>query len=153
MVTIDCSSLATLSAGRHFVPRCKSQNRLKYTILGVHEANSAESRYLTQSCFTPIFPTRRNPKAPTTQMKTIHANKVQKTARYPTKMAAGDSLSASPEAAVVESAMTDVIVNPIDVPSCAQVLNTAPPKACVRDGKTAEMTSRPTVKRTSGFRG
>lgn len=67
--------------------------------------------------------------------------------------ALGDVLLTSPEAAVLESAITDVIVNPIDVPSCAQVLNTAPPKACVCEGKTAEMTSRPTVKRTSGLKG
>ena len=67
--------------------------------------------------------------------------------------ALGDVLSTSPEAAVLELAMTDVIVNPIDVPSCEQVLNTAPPRACVCEGKTAEITSRPTVKRTSGLKG
>jgi hypothetical protein len=52
------------------------------------------------------------------------------------------------EAAVLESAMTDVIVNPIDVPSCAQVLKTAPPRACVPVGKMEEIMSKPTVKRT-----
>jgi len=48
----------------------------------------------------------------------------------------------------MDSEMTEVTVNPIEVPSCAQVLNTAPPRACVRAGNTAEMMSRPTVKRT-----
>ena len=108
---------------------------------------------MNQSCFIPIFPTRRNPNAPTRHTKTIHANKAQKTARYPAIKALGDVLLTSPEAAVRESAMTDVIVNPIDVPSCEQVLNTAPPRACVREGKTAEMISRPTVKRTSELKG
>jgi hypothetical protein len=57
-------------------------------------------------------------------------------------------LSTLCEAAVLESAMTDVIVNPIDVPSCAQVLKTAPPRACVPVGKMEEIMSKPTVKRT-----
>lgn len=79
---------------------------------------------------------------------TIQANKAQKAARYPVISASGDVLSTSGEAAVLESAMTDVIVNPIDVPSCAQVLKTAPPRACVLVGKMEEMISKPTVKRT-----
>ena len=79
---------------------------------------------------------------------TIQANKAQKAARYPVISALGDFLSTSDEAAVLESAMTDVIVNPIDVPSCAQVLKTAPPRACVLVGKMEEMISKPTVKRT-----
>jgi hypothetical protein len=78
----------------------------------------------------------------------IHANKAQKAARYPAIRAFGDDLSTSSEAAVIDSEITEVTVNPIEVPSCAQVLNTAPPRACVRAGNTAEMMSRPTVKRT-----
>jgi hypothetical protein len=49
--------------------------------------------------------------------------------------------------AVTDSVITWVMVNPIEVPSCAQVLKTAPPRAWVREGKTEEMMSRPTVKR------
>lgn len=78
----------------------------------------------------------------------MHANKAQKAARYPAIRAFGDDLSCSSEAAVMDSEITDVTVSPIEVPSCAQVLNTAPPRACVFVGNTAEMMSRPTVKRT-----
>lgn len=53
----------------------------------------------------------------------------------------------------MDAAMTEVVVNPIDVPSCEQVLNTAPPRACVCGGKTAVITSRPTVKRMSTLKG
>lgn len=66
--------------------------------------------------------------------------------------ASGDFLSILGEAAVLESAMTDVIVNPIEVPSCAQVLKTAPPRACVSVGKMDEMMSRPTVNSTFKLR-
>lgn len=44
--------------------------------------------------------------------------------------------------------MTDVMVRPTEVPNCAQVLKTAPPRACVCGGKIAEMIKSPTVKRT-----
>ena len=107
----------------------------------------------SQSRFMPISPTRRKPNAPTTQTNAIHANIVQKTARYPTMRAVGDALSVSREASVVAAAMTDIVVNPIDVPSCEQVLKIAPPRACVSGGKTAEMMRRPTVKRMSALKG
>jgi hypothetical protein len=109
--------------------------------------SSTGHKHLDQSCFTPIFPTRRNPNAPVRNTRIINASKAQKTALYPSMRAFGDDLSTSSEAAVIDSEMTEVIVNPTDVPSCAQVLNTAPPRACVRVGNTAEMISRPTVKR------
>ncbi len=96
---------------------------------------------------------RRKPAAPAKQTSIIQENSVQKTARYPTMRASGDPLSAYLDPAVLDSETTAVIVNPIDVPSCEQVLNIAPPRACVFVGKTAEMTSRPTVKRTSGHKG
>lgn len=96
----------------------------------------------------PILPTRRRPKTAVKHTITIQANKAQKAARYPVISAFGDVLSTSDEEAVLESAMTDVIVNPIDVPSWAQVLKTAPPRACVPVGKMEEIMSKPTVKST-----
>lgn len=78
---------------------------------------------------------------------------VQKTARYPTIRALGEALSASRDALVTEAAMSEVTVSPMAVPSCAQVLKTAPLKACMRVGKTSDTTRRPTVKRISQLKG
>ena len=108
---------------------------------------------IDQSRLMPISPTFRKPSAPTAQTNTIQANIVQKTARYPTMRAVGEALLASREASVVAAAITDIVVNPIGVPSCEQVLKTAPPRACVCGGKTAEMMSRPTVKSMSALKG
>lgn len=118
-----------------------------HLLLPICDLASTEQKHLDQSCFTPIFPTRRNPNAPVRDTRIINASKAQKTALYPSIRAFEDDLLTSSEAAVIDSEMTEVIVNPTDVPSCAQVLNTAPPRACVRVGNTAEMMSRPTVKR------
>ena len=65
----------------------------------------------------------------------------------------GDILSTSPEVAVLESAMRDVVVNPIDVPSCEQVLNTAPPQSLRARGKDRGDDKKADGERTSGFRG
>lgn len=78
---------------------------------------------------------------------------VQKTARYPSISALGDSLSASEDALVTEVAMSEVTVRPMAVPSCAQVLKTAPLKACMWAGNTSDTTRRPTVKRISQLNG
>jgi hypothetical protein len=50
-------------------------------------------------------------------------------------------------------AMSEVTVRPMAVPSCAQVLKTAPLKACMCAGKTSDTTRRPTVKRMSQLNG
>lgn len=81
------------------------------------------------------------------------ANMVQKTARYPSIRALGEALSASEDALVTEVAMSEVTVRPMAVPSCAQVLKTAPLKACMCVGKTSDTTRRPTVKRISQLSG
>ena len=78
---------------------------------------------------------------------------VQKTARYPTIRALGEALSVSRDALVTEAAMSEVTVRPMAVPSCAQVLKTAPLKACMCVGKTSDTTRRPTVKRISQLNG
>jgi hypothetical protein len=72
----------------------------------VYDGLYAYLSQLDQSCFTPILPTRRSPNAPETNAQSIIANKVQKTARYPSIKALGDDLSTSSDLAVTDSVMT-----------------------------------------------
>lgn len=69
------------------------------------------------SCFVPSFPSFRKPPAPTRTTITVHANNDQNVARKPTRSAAGDDFSVRPDLAVTESEITDVMVNPTEVPS------------------------------------
>lgn len=101
-----------------------------------------------------MTPTRRIPAMLTRQTNTIQPNIVQKATLYPAMRARGVDRSAyDAEALVTEEATTCVTLSPMAPPSCAQVLKTAPPSACVFLGKMLEMMSRPTVKRMSQLMG
>lgn len=101
-----------------------------------------------------MTPTRRIPATHTRHAKIIQPNMVQKATRYPLMRASGEDRSAAGAwALITDDAMTCVRLRPIAAPSCAHVLKTAPLRACMLFGKTSEMTSRPTVKRTSQLMG
>lgn len=61
--------------------------------------------------------------------KIIQPNMVQNATLYPCIRTLGDALSSCEETLVTEAATTWVTLNPMALPSCAQVLKTAPPRA------------------------
>lgn len=81
---------------------------------------------LTHSLFSPTFPTRRSPHAPTAEAAIISPKQVQKTARYPTIRASGEFFSLYDDPSVAPAEMIANMVSPMDVPNWEIVLNTAP---------------------------
>jgi len=94
------------------------------------------------------LPAFRKPHAPIPEAAIIKPKQAQKTALYPTIRASGEALSAYEELWVTPAEMIAKMVNPIEVPNCAIVLNTAPASPCVLGLKESAMIRFATVKMT-----